>query len=521
LTTLTVIASLFGKYSRPTRRRRHSARLVPILGPEPLEGRALMALISSVGFDPKGQEIAEVIYNKPDQSTGALQTILTPGYVKSGPLPLFTDFNSTLTLRSASIAFDKAGDVLQDLVNNQGVATQYVNYVNGFSGQIVLGSGVESISVAFEPDGTGVSDVVYEDGSYYEFTSTGGSTLVASNVVSASVAIDAQGNKLQDYVTADEVAHEISTAAATPADPTPTPTTTTLGTNVVSSGVAFDGNGGVVRAVVFSNGTNYQYDYAGAHLSPAPVFQIITQHILGSTSLVFNPFVGDETATITFPQTGSGALNGGTTIQYRSSGGALQADSQRGGLLTSSTTFGPNGKTIQEIVFASGNAFQINPDGGGFTIGSDVQSVNIAFDPQGNEVADVVYMNGEYYEFDSSGHSTLIASDVVSASVAIDKAGDKLQDYATADGVAHEISSPAPATPGGTPPTPTTATLGTEVVSISVAYDGNGGIARSVLFTNGLAYQYDYAGQHLQGQVFNPLLYNPKRLALTAGLTSY
>ena len=153
-------------------------------------------------------------------------------------------------------------------------------------------------------------------------------------------------------------------------------------------------------------------------------------------------------------------------------------------------------------------------------IGDGVQSVSIAFDPQGNEVADVVYQNGEYYEFDASGKSTLIASNVVSASVAIDSKGDKLQDYVTADGVAHEISTPA-APAGGTAPAPTTTTLGTNVVSISVAFDGNGGIARSVLFTNGLAYQYDYAGQHLQGQVFNPFLYNPNRLSLKAGLYSY
>ena len=205
--------------------------------------------------------------------------------------PLYGPSNSSqLSLRSASIAFDKAGNVLQDFVDNYGVATQYMSLPNNTYSQIVLGKGVESISVAFEPDGTGVSDVVYEDGSYYEFTSTGGSTLVASNVVSASVAIDTSGNKLQDYVTADGVLHEISSPApATSGGTAPTPITTTLGTNVVSSGIAFDGNGGVVRSVVFSDGTAYQYDYAGAHQTPDALFPIVTQHVLGWTGLAFDP----------------------------------------------------------------------------------------------------------------------------------------------------------------------------------------------------------------------------------------
>ena len=179
-------------------------------------------------------------------------------------------------LRSVSTAFDKAGDIFQDFVDNQGVATQYISYYDLTYSKIVLGPGVESMSVAFLADGTGVSDVVYEDGSYYEFNSAGGSTLVASNVVSASVAIDSKGDKLQDYVTADEVAHEISSStSATPGDMPPAPTTTTLGTNVVSISVAFDGNGGIARSLLFTDGLAYQYDYAGQHLQ----------------GQVFNPFL--------------------------------------------------------------------------------------------------------------------------------------------------------------------------------------------------------------------------------------
>ena len=466
-----------------------------------------MALLGSVAFDLKGQEIADFIVNKPGMHTGQFVPIYTPGFVQDGPLPVYGSnsfynqgFDTFPTpffpngLRSASTAFDKAGDVLQDFVDNSGVATQYMSLVGGQQARIVLGPGVESISLAFEPDGTGVSDVVYEDGSYYEFTSTGGSTLIATNVVSASVAIDGQGNKLQDYVTADAVLHEIGGG-----------TTTTLGTNVVSSGVAFDGNDGVVRSVVFTDGMAYQYDYAGQH-SSGQDFVLVTQPVAGSTSIAFNPTTGEESAFVTFPNQSANPDDptGGNLYQYNNSG-ASQFNNYT---LTANTAFSKGGKVITDLVYSDGVAYEIINNGGFVVLGTGVQCVSIAFDPSGNEVADVVYLDGQYYEFDSSGGSTLIASDVVSASVAIDKSGDKLQDYVTADGVAHEIS-------GGT-----TTTLGTNVVSISVAYDGNGGIARSVLFTDGNAYQYDYAGQHLQGQVFNPYLINSNRLAFQDRLPS-
>ena len=492
--------SFFGKHALPTPRRRSTIVRIPGLRSEPLERRALMALISSVTFDLKGQEIADYVVNTPGYHDGQFDVTYTPGYVRSGPLPVY-GFDTGLTtsqpdgLRSVSTAYDKAGDILQDFVDNSGTATQSMSYVGGQQAQIVLGPGVESMSVAFEPDGTGVSDVVYEDGSYYEFTSTGGSTLVATNVVSASVAIDSRGNKLQDYVTADAVLHEIGGG-----------TTTTLGTNVASSGVAFDGNDGVVRSVVFTDGSAYQYDYAGAHESPAPLFTPVTQPYLGSTGIAFDPTTAEEYALASFPRSLSAGyfFPFGDLYQYNSSGVAYL-----GGFIdTANTAFSKGGKIIQDVVQSDGKAYEYINGGPANFLGSGVQSVSIAFDPSGNEVADVVYWDGEYYEFDSQGGSTLIASNVVSASVAIDSKGDKLQDYVTADGVAREIS-------GGT-----TTTLGTNVVGISVAYDGNGGIARSVLFTNGLAYQYDYAGQHLQGQVFNPFQYNPKRLAFASRFPS-
>ena len=507
-----------------------------------------MALISSVAFDLKGQEVATFVLNqyKPSIEIGEYGTTYTLGYVQDGPKPLFGAFGSTQAdafptgIRSASTAYGKGGAILQDLVTNTGVATQYITYPNGVFSKIALGSGVESISVAFEPDSTGISDVVYEDGSYYEFTPDGGSTLVASNVVSASVAIDKSGNKLQDYVTADGVLHEISSPApANPGDPAPTPTTTTLGTEVVSSGVAFDGNGGVVRAVVFSDGTAYQYDYAGAHQAPGTLFPVVLQHVLGSVSLAFDrslagmTIVSTEHAAITFP----GGTYGGTALQsisyeYTPTGSQVQGLSER----TYSIAFAPGSIEAMNYVDLNGDAVQVvfnpnshstfTPPGDSTKLGTNVQSYQLAYYPdqdahqQYESVADVVYMNGEYYEFDPAGNPTLIATNVVSASVAMDLSGNKLQDYVTADGVAHEISTPA-ATKDDPNPTPTTTTLGTNVVSIGVAFDGNGGIVRSVLFTNGLAYQYDYSGQHLQGQVFDPSLDNPNRLALKARLFSY
>jgi hypothetical protein len=244
---------------------------------------------------------------------------------------------------------------------------------------------------------------------------------------------------------------------------------------------------------------SYQYDYAGQHTS-RQLFAPVTQPTNAFTSIAFDP-QGNEIALVGFPE---GGLYRSTEIwQYTSSGATFEA----GGYLTENIAYSKAGKQITATVYSGGESIVTVPGQAG-QVGQGVQSLSIAFDPAGNEVQDVVYQDGEYYEVDSSGTQTLIASNVISASVAIDKSGNKLQDYVTADGVAHEIS-------GGT-----TTTIGTNVVGISVAFDGNGGIARSVLFTDGLAYQYDYAGQHLQGQVFNPFLVNPNRLALISRLPS-
>jgi len=491
-------AAIFSsRKSRPNYRSVGRRRL-PAL--EPLEGRALMALLTSVTFNPQGVEEVDVISFPPSfDGVGLHFNVYGPGYVP-GTIPRNdrSGFGA-----SASTAYDRNGLRVQDYVLDNGEAVQYSNGISTVLSLNNLGNvlgNVETMSVAFEPDNTGISDIVYQDGTYDEFTQ-GSNTpqKIATNVVSASVAIDPSGRKLQDYVTANGVLHEID--SANPG------VTKTLGTNVVSGSVAFDGNDGIVRSVVFTDGHVYQYDYAGAHAS-GRVFTPAVQPFSGSSSTAFDN-AGQEYAYVV--RAFDAPAYRYNAYQIKNTGTVdLGAN-----VLTINTAFSPRGKIIQDVVYLDGSDYEFIDGGPGTLIGHGVQSVSIAFDTQGREVADVVYQDGEYYEFDSTGGSTLIAKDVVSASVAIAKSGTKLQDYVTADGVAHEIS--------GT----TTTDLGTNVVSIGVAFDGNGGIVRTVVFTDGQAYQYDYAGQHSQGQVFVPAYQfpvynaapvNPNRLALIAKL---
>ena len=453
-----------------------------------------MALLTSVTFNPQGVEEVDVnSYLPSNRVYGGYSVVFGPNHVADS-IPRQGGISA---YQSASTAYDKNGVRIQELVEDTGAALQFSD--GKLTGEWDQGH-VESMSVAFEPDNTGISDVVYEDGTFDEFTQGSGTPRkVATNVVSASVAIDPSGRKLQDYVTADGVLHEID--SANPG------ATKTLGTNVVSASVAFDGNGGIVRSVVFTDGQAYQYDYAGAHAS-GRVFTPTTQPYSASTSIAFDN-AGQEYAYVV-PHYVVGSLMTDNAYQINNKGMVdLGA-----GVLTINTAFSPRGKIIQDVVYLNGDDYESIDGGPGTLIGQGVQSVSLAFDTQGHEVADVVYQDGEYYEFTAAGGSTLIAKDVVSASVAIAKSGQKLQNYVTADGVAHEIV--------GT----TTKDLGTNVVSIGVAFDGNGGIVRTVLFTNGQAYQYDYAGQHSQTAMFhlayqdpqnNPYV-DPNRLALTAKL---
>jgi len=189
-----------------------------------------------------------------------------------------------------SVAFGPFGQVLE-VVNPQGILTQYdafgahvlgggvrtasvafnpgggeellITFQSGLvelfdaSGGHVLGGGVRSASLAFGPFGE-VMEVVSLDGTLTQFDAGGGHVL-GSGVSSANVAFGPAGLVL-DVVTTAGALIQCDTSG-----------TRVLGGGVQSAGVAFTPAGQEVLDVIFQSGALWQFDPFGAH-PLGPVF---------------------------------------------------------------------------------------------------------------------------------------------------------------------------------------------------------------------------------------------------------
>jgi hypothetical protein len=148
---------------------------------------------------------------------------------------------------SVSVAFGPAGEVLE-VVSPSGVLTQY-----SAAGAQVLGGGVRSASVAFDPSGSEVLLVTFQDGTLMQFNADGSHVTLGGGVQSASLAFGPQG-MVVEVVALDGTLRQFDASGVH-----------LLGGGVSSTSVAFTPAGGEELLVTFQNGALTWFDAAGAH----------------------------------------------------------------------------------------------------------------------------------------------------------------------------------------------------------------------------------------------------------------
>jgi hypothetical protein len=201
----------------------------------------------------------------------------------------------------------------------------------------LTGSG--SVTEAFDHSGNFVQDVVYGNGSLYEYDRNGGHFL-GTGVLSSSVTFDPSNNLVRVIVYANT--HLFQYVAATGTTGTDTSPGSDEGPNALYASAAYDPSGHQVLDVVYTNSNLVEYTFTGA------------------------------TTTAT-------------------------------GVQTTNITFENNGFLDHDVVYINSGSLYVYTSAGGLFEGTGFWSSSMAYDPNNNLVQDVVYLNGSWYQYDTTG----------------------------------------------------------------------------------------------------------------------